>query len=420
MHSPICWGEDSFLIMGKRLLVYSDCYIYGGSERLMSFLVKNSVLSKNYEITFAYRAHKQYSSAMESDFGSFKGKIIPLKLVSNDTINHNITRKTYTFLAILTKIVFTSFYYSGFYFLFNSIKFIQMLRDVKPDILHINNGGYPAARTCSQLAIVAKLFGVEKIVYQVNNQARKPKFFGYLINPIVNLCVGNFVTASNLAKFNLSVNAGFKPEKITLVKNVVMAKPLTSNRESLLQFYSLQKDVLILVQVAFLTKRKGQINAIKALHRLKMNNNRRFVLFLIGDGEDRSDLEKATVDMGLQDDVFMLGNRNDYHEFLAIADFVLMPSIQDEDMPLVVIESMLLHKVIIATDFAGIGEVIENQHSGILLNPSSSNLAEEIAGSIIALVSDNIKREGIIQNVAFAASQFSEENYGKQLLAIYR
>jgi len=386
----------------------------------MSFLVKNSVLSKNYKITFAYRAHAQYSSAMKLDFNSFKGEIIPLKLISNDTIIHNITRKTNTFISILTKILFTLFYYSGFYFLFNSIKFIQLLRHVKPDILHINNGGYPAARTCSQLAIVAKLFGVNKIVYQVNNQARKPKFFGYLFNPIVNWCVGNFITASKLAKFNLSVNAGFDPEKITLVKNVVMAKPLTSTRESLLQSYGLEEHVLILVQVAFLTKRKGQINALKALHRLKMKNNRRFVLFLIGDGEDRSNLEQATVDMGLQDDVFMLGNRNDYHEFLAIADFVLMPSIQDEDMPLVVIESMLLHKVIIASDFAGIGEVIENQHSGILLNASSSNLAEEIANSIMALNADTIKREDIIKNVAIAASQFSEENYGKQLISIYR
>ena len=406
--------------MEKRLLVYSDCYIYGGSERLMSFLVQNSVLSKNYEITFAYRAHEQYSSTMESDFGSFKGKIIPLKLVSNDTINHNITKKTNTFLAILIKIVLTSFYYSGIYFLFNSIKFIQILRQIEPDILHINNGGYPAARTCSQLAIVAKLFGVKKIVYQVNNQARKPKFFGYLFNPIVNLCVDNFVTASNLAKANLSENAGFDCDKIMLVKNVVRAKSITSTRDSLLQAYNLPQKVVILVQVAFLTKRKGQINAIKALDRLKDNRDgRRFVLFLIGDGEDRADLGKAVKAAGLQDDVFFLGNRNDYHEFLAIADFVLMPSIQDEDMPLVVIEAMLLHKIIIASNFAGIGEVIEDQYSGILLEPSSPDLDNEIADSIRELVGDDLKRGNIIKNVTVAATQFSEENYGRQLLNIY-
>ena len=406
--------------MEKRLLVYSDCYIYGGSERLMSFLVQNSVLSKNYEITFAYRAHEQYSSTMESDFGSFKGKIIPLKLVSNDTINHNITKKTNTFLAILIKIVLTSFYYSGIYFLFNSIKFIQILRQIEPDILHINNGGYPAARTCSQLAIVAKLFGVKKIVYQVNNQARKPKFFGYLFNPIVNLCVDNFVTASNLAKANLSENAGFDCDKIMLVKNVVRAKSITSTRDSLLQAYNLPQKVVILVQVAFLTKRKGQINAIKALDRLKDNRDgRRFVLFLIGDGEDRADLGKAVNAAGLQDDVFFLGNRNDYHEFLAIADFVLMPSIQDEDMPLVVIEAMLLHKIIIASNFAGIGEVIEDQYSGILLEPSSPDLDNEIADSIRELVGDDLKRGNIIKNVTVAATQFSEENYGRQLLNIY-
>ena len=409
------------MIMGKRLLVYSDCYIYGGSERLMSFLVKNSILSKNYEVTFAYRDHDQYTSAMEGDFSSFKGTIIPLKLMSNDTVNHNVTKKNNAFLTYLIKVVLMMLYYSGIYFLFNSIKFIQMLRQIEPDILHINNGGYPAARTCSQLAIVAKLFGVKKIVYQVNNQARKPKFFGYLINPIVNLCVDNFVTASNLAKANLSENAGFDRDKIMLVKNVVRAKFIASTRDSLLQTYNLPHKVLILVQVAFLTKRKGQINAIKALARLKdSRDDRRFVLFLIGDGEDRLDLEKAVNAKGLQADVFFLGNRNDYHEFLAIADFVLMPSIQDEDMPLVVIEAMLLHKIIIASNFAGIGEVIEDRYSGILLEFTSPDLDKEIAESITELVGDGLKRENIIKNVKVAATQFSEENYGRQLLSIYK
>jgi len=386
----------------------------------MSFLVQNSVLSKNYEITFAYRAHEQYSSSMESDFGSFAGKIIPLKLLSNDTVSHVVTKWNKPFLTVLIKVVLTMFYYSGFYFLFNSIKFVLLLRKTEPDILHINNGGYPAARTCSQLAIVAKLFGVKKLVYQVNNQARCPKLFGYLINPIVNQCVDSFVTASNLAKINLSENAGFDLGKIKLVKNVVRAKPITSTRNSLLQFYNLPQNVVILVQVAFLTKRKGQINAIKALTRLKENGDgKRFVLFLIGDGEDRSDLEKVANSMTLQDDVFFLGNRNDYHEFLAIADFVLMPSIQDEDMPLVVIEAMLLNKIIIASNFAGIGEVIEDQYSGVLLNPSSPDLDKEIAKSIKELVFDGLKKANIIKNVTVAATQFSEENYGRQLLGIY-
>jgi len=205
-----------------------------------------------------------------------------------------------------------------------------------------------------------------------------------------------------------------------LVKNVVRAKPITSTRDSLLQAYNLPQNLVILVQVAFLTKRKGQINAIKALDRLKDNSDgKRFVLFLIGDGEDRADLGRAVHAMGLHDDVFFLGNRNDYHEFLAIADFVLMPSIQDEDMPLVVIEAMLLNKIIIASNFAGIGEVIEDQYSGILLEPSSPDLDSEIADSIRELVSDDVKRENIIKNVTVAATQFSEENYGRLLLNIY-
>ena len=35
--------------MGKqKILIFSDCYIYGGSEKLMAFLLKNEMLNENF------------------------------------------------------------------------------------------------------------------------------------------------------------------------------------------------------------------------------------------------------------------------------------------------------------------------------------------------------------------------------------
>ena len=407
--------------MKKKLLIYSDCYIYGGSERLMSFLVKNAIINKQFDVTFAYRNHKKYTEGMTNDFQYFKGEVIPLKLLSNDTVLYNLAKGfSNSFLVLFIKVLLKMFYYSGLYFLYNSIHFTRLILRVRPDVLHINNGGYPAARTCSQLAIIAKILRVNKIVYQVNNQARAPKVFGHIINPIVNSCVDSFITASLLAKANLIEKVGFSFAKIQLVKNVVILKPCLLNRKEILKNYTLDTDTIILVQVAFLTKRKGQIKSIEALNTLiKADNKQKYALFLIGDGEDLEILKKAVYNFQLTEYVFFLGNRSNYHEFLAIADFVLMPSIQDEDMPLVIIESILLGKCIISSDFAGIGEVLKNNYSGILLNPNSDNLGEGIANAILELRADKRKIDQLIQNVANESIQFSEDNYGKQLCEIY-
>jgi len=39
----------------EKILIFSDCYIYGGSEKLMAFLLKNPILKENFDLNFAYR-----------------------------------------------------------------------------------------------------------------------------------------------------------------------------------------------------------------------------------------------------------------------------------------------------------------------------------------------------------------------------
>jgi len=406
----------------QKLLVFSDCYIYGGSERLMSFLLKNSEISEHYDITFSFRQHKLYSEGMKVDFVDFQGGLVPLTLLSNDTLFYNLKLKLKnSILLFFLKLLFSIFYFSGLYFVFNFFKFCNLIKRVQPNVLHINNGGFPGARTCSQLAVVAKILKVPVVVYQVNNQARKATLIGRVTNLLVSAAVNQFLTASKLARANLAKNTGISLNKISLVRNVVRLKGLKLEKKNILEHYNLSDDVTILVQVAFLTKRKGQINSIHAIEYLKEKNksNNRFVLFLIGEGEDEKVLIETVHRLGLEENIFFLGNRSDYHEFLNIADFVLMPSIQDEDMPLVIIESMLLGKCIISSNFAGIGEILTHNESAILLNPDSKNLGQEIATAILELSTDSNKYLRLVSGATFRASEFSEEKYGQQLLSIY-
>jgi hypothetical protein len=43
-----------------KVLIYTDCFIYGGSERLMVFLLKNKKLNDEFDFMLAFRNHKEY------------------------------------------------------------------------------------------------------------------------------------------------------------------------------------------------------------------------------------------------------------------------------------------------------------------------------------------------------------------------
>ena len=44
----------------NRVLIFTDCYIYGGSEKLMAFLLKNEILNNHFELLESFRKHKEY------------------------------------------------------------------------------------------------------------------------------------------------------------------------------------------------------------------------------------------------------------------------------------------------------------------------------------------------------------------------
>ena len=53
---------------------------------------------------------------------------------------------------------------------FNVIYFISqcfLLFRERPDIVHINNGGYPGADSCRIMAITSRLFSIKKIVFTI-------------------------------------------------------------------------------------------------------------------------------------------------------------------------------------------------------------------------------------------------------------
>ena len=411
-------------MQNQRILIFSDCYIFGGSEKLMTFLLKNEILLEKYSLIFSYRKHKDYEIGLNNEGLLDRKKNHPLILMSNDTIFYKINCLNISkFLKVLLKLPLFIFYKIKIYHLWNLISFIFLLIKTRPDIIHINNGGYPGAKTCNILVLANFLTYKSKIIYQINNQALDCKgIFEVYYDKFINKNANRFINASLRAKQQLVEKRNFDSEKIIQVNNCVPLPRIRINRNQILNDLKIPTDSFLIVQVAFLSERKGQKYLIEALNYLfknKLITNEKVYCLFIGDGEDEKYLKNQISNLGLNNIIFMLGYKNNSEDYIAACDLFILPSIKDEDMPLVLLSALGFGKPIIASDFAGISQVIKNNVNGVLIESNISNLKNNLATEILRLYIDKNLRIKLSENAKATYKNYNPTSYGEKLKNIY-
>lgn len=117
-------------------------------------------------------------------------------------------------------------------------------------------------------------------------------------------------------------------------------------------------------------------------------------LVIVGDGKERSALEKIALSKGREDRVIFLGHRNDVERIIDALDIAVFPSF-DEGFPNTVVEYMAMGKPVVATDVGGIPELVVDGETGLLLPPADS---EKLAEALGRLIEDKEEREKMGSN----------------------
>lgn len=134
-------------------------------------------------------------------------------------------------------------------------------------------------------------------------------------------------------------------------------------------------DEPLVVCVGRLTRQKGQDVAVASWGRVRRRvPDARLVL--VGDGPDRDRLERAG-----GPGVSLVGDRNDVPDWLAAADVAVLPS-RWEGMSLSLLEAMARSRPVVATDVAGMREVLSAGGGAIVPPDDVGSLAEAIAGRL--------------------------------------
>ena len=94
------------------------------------------------------------------------------------------------------------------------------------------------------------------------------------------------------------------------------------------------------------------------------------VFLWVGDGLGRQGLEQAIAHAGLGEKIHLTGFRDDVPPLLAAMDVVVLPSIKSDGVPQGIIQALAMRRPVIASAVGGIPEVIQHQHTGMLVPPN--------------------------------------------------
>ena len=176
----------------------------------------------------------------------------------------------------------------------------------------------------------------------------------------------------------------------------------------------LKAEDFVILCTGELKKNKNQRVLISAAVRLK-HQIPNLVVLLAGNGPTEVELKRQIRNLGVDDQVRLLGYRTDLESILPAVDLVVACSYR-EGMPLNIIEAMLCKKPIVASRNRGHKELVKNGYNGYIV-------AADNVDSYVEYISDLYKNPGKREGFGLygykKAQAYDAENVKKELELIY-
>lgn len=220
------------------------------------------------------------------------------------------------------------------------------------------------------------------------------------------------IAVSNCLKDRV-LKYGIDKGKVIVIGNGVDLKifhPI--NRNEVRAILGLPMGDKIILNVASLSKIKGQTNLISAFSKVKKSFSKT-VLVIVGGGELKQELKRKAREEGVEDSIRFVGPQphGKIPLWLNAADLFVLSSF-NEGMPVSLIEAIACGKPVIATKVGGIPEVICSENYGILVEPGNPT---QLYNAIIKA----FKKDWRENEIAKYGAKFTWENVAKSLQNLY-
>ena len=175
-------------------------------------------------------------------------------------------------------------------------------------------------------------------------------------------------------------------------------------------------DVPLIGMISVLRSWKGHHTLLDAA-KILLNEGRKIHVAIAGEGPMRRDLPARIEQAPLRGNVTLLGHRTDVPNILASLDALVLPSYAHEGIPQIILQAQAMARPIVATRIGGIPEVVEDNVTGLLVDPKD---AKALAQAIGRLLDDPPFARGLGQHGRQQIeAKYSLDAMGERLLDLY-
>lgn len=242
----------------------------------------------------------------------------------------------------------------------------RILRRASPDLLH-SHGFYAglAASAAARLACIPLIIGR----HHADSMHLDGTHLHVMLDRFQNNSAVSVVACSEFVRQWIITNERADPARCATVHYGLppesFEKPAQPTIEALSREFDLDGASVVLLP-GRLVPAKGQRTLIDAVPFISTDGGRDLRVLLLGDGPDRSVLDRMIRSRGLDHTVRLVGFRNDLRPFYHLADVTVLPTTTDA-FPQVVLESLAQGTCVIANRVGGIPEALP-QDAGTLLD----------------------------------------------------
>ncbi|MSU54323.1 MAG: glycosyltransferase [Candidatus Staskawiczbacteria bacterium] len=197
---------------------------------------------------------------------------------------------------------------------------------------------------------------------------------------------------------------------VRVIYNPVVSKDIFAlSSEEVRYPWFADKKIPIILSVGRLVKAKNHGLLLKAVASVLKKKDVNLVI--LGEGNERKDLENLALALGIQNNVSLIGFKDNPFAYMAKADVFVNSSIR-EGFGNSIVEAMALGLPVISTDCSGPAEIIGD--SGIIVPQEN---VSALADAIIKVLEDDISRKSILVKAKQRSNNFlietSVKNYEK-------
>jgi glycosyltransferase involved in cell wall biosynthesis len=178
------------------------------------------------------------------------------------------------------------------------------------------------------------------------------------------------------------VSSGIPASRISIRHNSVAPIVLPSSQErlALRQSLGIAEGVPVILAIGRLSSEKGHRDLLDAVALLRQNNRSRpFRVLIVGDGPERTRLDRQAAELGITADLIFAGHQQDVRPYYGLADIFVLPS-HSEGSPNVLLEAMSAGLPIVATAVGGTVDLVSDGDTALMVdarNPSAMSAAVE-------------------------------------------